>query len=74
MIYDSTQAIADIPGATYTALRARFRKLADVVDVLMAERKAVLDEMRRREVDAKAQLRLGALSEADKAVYRKVLG
>lgn len=73
MRYNSADAIADVSAETYDAIRARFRELGRVIDLVSAERKALHDEMSRREADAKALLRLGALSESAKAVYRRVL-
>lgn len=71
--YDSAQAIADIPGATYDALRARFVALASVVDSVSAERQALASEIRAREKEAEAQLRIGSLTEEQKAVYRAIV-
>ena len=47
--YTSAERIADVPAATYNALRARFRATAKVVDMVSAERKELREEMRRRE-------------------------
>lgn len=71
--YNSADAIADVSGATYNAIKARFRELADVVDAVGAERKVLRDELKRREQEAAIKVRLGALRESDKAVYREVL-
>ena len=71
--YTSADAIADIPGATYDALRGRFHALAKVIDAVGAERQAVLTEMRRRELDVAIKLRMGALSDDDKVLYKSVL-
>lgn len=71
--YDSAQAIADIPGATYDALRARFVDLAKVIDAVGAERQALLTEIRRREAEVAIKLRMGALTEDDKILYKSVL-
>lgn len=71
--YDSAQAIADVPGATYEALRARFVALATVVDVLSAERQALANEIRAREKEAELQLRIGSLTEEQKAIYRNII-
>ena len=71
--YDSSQAIADVPGATYDALRDRFVALAGVVDVLSAERQKLATEIRAREKEAEAALRIGSLTEEQKAVYRAIV-
>lgn len=71
--YDSSQAIADVPGATYDALRDRFVALATVVDVLSAERQKLATEIRAREKEAAAKLRLGTLTEDQKDVYRNII-
>lgn len=71
--YSSANAITDAPGATYDALRVRFKDLAKAVDAIGAERKAIFDEMRRREKEAAIKIRLGALKADDKAMYREVL-
>ncbi|MFA7269918.1 MAG: hypothetical protein WC073_11285 [Sterolibacterium sp.] len=71
--YSSADAIADIPGADYPTLSARFKDTAKVMDVLSAERKALADQMRAREEDAAARLRLGTLTDAEKEVYRQIL-
>ena len=71
--YDSSRAIADIPGAAYDALRDRFAELAKVIDAVGAERQAVLTEMRRREREVAIKLRMGALSADDKILYKSVL-
>lgn len=71
--YDSAEAIADIPGATYDALRDRFFALAKVIDAVGAERQVLLTEIRRRETEVAIKLRMGALSEDDKILYKSVL-
>lgn len=71
--YSSADAIADIPGATYEDLLAKYKALGTVVGMVSAERKALMDEIKLREAEAKAKLRLGNISEADRAVYRGVL-
>ena len=71
--YSSAEAIADIPKATYDALTARFKTLAVVQDVLGAERKALRDEMKRREDEDRIRLRLGALSSDDKATLKTIV-
>lgn len=72
--YTSDRAIADIPGATYDALQARFRALAAVIDLASAERAALWREISRREKDASIEARLSALSEDGRAAARAVLG
>ena len=71
--YTSAEAIADIQGATYDALKDRFAALAKVIDAVGAERHAVLTEMRRREREVAIKLRMGALSDDDKILYKSVL-
>ena len=71
--YTSADAIADIPGATYDALRDRFYALAKVIDAVGSERQAALTEMRRREREVAIKLRMGALSDDDKILYKSVL-
>lgn len=71
--YTSADAVADIPGATYDALRARFSNLAAVIDTVSAERKALWDEIRRREVEVAVKLRLGALTDAQKLEYKAII-
>ena len=71
--YSSAGAIADIPGATYDALRDRFHGLAKVIDAVGAERQALLTEMRCREREVAIKLRMGALSADDKILYKSVL-
>ncbi|MDA8260573.1 MAG: hypothetical protein M0Z99_33900 [Betaproteobacteria bacterium] len=73
MTYSSDLAIADVPGATYDALRGRFSDLATVVDAVSAERKALWDEIRRREVEVAVKLRLGALTDAQKLEYKSII-
>lgn len=73
MIYDSSSAIVDVQATDYAVLTARFKELASVVDLLSAERKAINDEMKRREKEVAIKLRMGALSESDKVLYRGVL-
>lgn len=60
--YTSADAIADIRGATYDVLLARFRALATVQDVLGNERAQIEAEMKKREADARARLKLDALT------------
>lgn len=71
--YTSADAIADMPGATYDTLRARFVVLAGVVDMVSAERKALWDEIRRREKEVAVKLRLGALTEEQKIEYKAII-
>lgn len=71
--YDSAQAIADIKAATYDALRARFVALAAVVDAVGAERQALATEIRAREKEAELKLRMGSLTEEQKAIYRAIV-
>ena len=71
--YSSAEAIRDVAGATFEDLKARFLLLAQVVDMASAERKSIADEIRRREKGAAIALRIGKLTEDDKAVYRKVI-
>lgn len=71
--YTSADAIQDVPGATYPDLQAKFKALAIVMDTLSAERKAIANEMSKRENEAAAKLRLGVLSDAEKVMYRQIL-
>ena len=72
--YDSSTAIADIPGAPYDALKVRFAELAPVVDAVGAERKALNDEIKRREKEARMRSRLGSLlSEEHNAILRAIV-
>jgi len=71
--YNSDDAIRDVEGADYATLKAKFKDLAAVVDILHAERKAAFDEIRKREKEVAIKLRLGTLSEADKVLYRDVI-
>lgn len=71
--FTSAEAIADLSGATYEALRARFADLASVIDAVSAERKALWDEIRRRETEVAVKLRLGALTEAQKQEYKAII-
>lgn len=73
MIYDSTKAIADPKAATYDALTARFRDTAAVMDVLAGERKTLTDEIKAREAEVAAKLRLGTLTADEKLLYQSVL-
>ena len=72
--YDSKQAIADIPAATYDDLKARFAELAGVVDAVSAERHALWVEIQRREKAVKIGLRMGAMDDADKALAVELMG
>lgn len=71
--YSSADAIADIPGASYSDLIARFKSLAAVVSSVGAERKALYDEIAAREKEVAIKLRLGSLSDDDKILYREIL-
>lgn len=71
--YDSTKAIADVSQATLAALKARFKELAGVVDAVGAERKALLDEISRREKEVAIGTRFSTLSDADRAMYKEVV-
>lgn len=71
--YDSTAAIADITRATYVELRRRFVELATVVDMVGAERQALASEMRIREQEAAARIRLGALTADKRVLYQSIL-
>ena len=71
--YNSNEAVPNIPGATYQEIKARFRDLAAVADAVGAERKALNDEIRRREKEAAMRGRLGTLKPDDRALYREVL-
>jgi hypothetical protein len=71
--YNSDDALADPVAADYVTLRDRFVATAKIMDVLAGERKVLADEMRKREKEASIKLRLGTLSEADKALYRDVI-
>ena len=73
MKYDSDNAIRNIAGAPYQVLRQRFRILADVLDLLAAERRALDDEIRRRERAVSAEMRVGALKADDKRVLREII-
>ncbi|MGE5524344.1 MAG: hypothetical protein ACM3SS_11560 [Rhodospirillaceae bacterium] len=72
MIYDSTQAVC-VASATYDALKARFAELAPVEAAVRDERKAIRAELDRRDRDAAARARVGAMSEAEKDALLKVL-
>lgn len=71
--YTSADAIADPLAETYDVLRARFRDLAGVIDVVSAERQALWTEIRRREREVAIQLRLGALTEEQKQEYKAII-
>ncbi len=71
--YSDADAIADIPNALYDVLRARFVVLAGVTDAVGAERKALWDEIDRREKEVAIKLRIGALSAADLVLYQSVI-
>ena len=73
MKYDSDNAVRDVAGAPYQVLRQRFRQLAQVQDVLGAERKALADEIHRRERAVSIEMRVGALTPDDKAVLHKMM-
>lgn len=71
--YTSADAIADVNAASYPELKDRFAQLARVVDAVGAERKALFDEIRRREKEVAIRARLGTLSEADKIMFRDIV-
>lgn len=71
--YDSAEAIADVSVETYETLRARFAALADVVDMVSAERKALWDEILRREQEVAIKLRLGGLTDEQKREYKAII-
>ncbi len=71
--YSSADAIADIPGALYDTLRARFVVLAGVTDAVGAERKALWAEIDRREKEVAAKLRIGALTADELKLYQSVI-
>ena len=71
--YDSKQAIADVSVAPYSALKARFKELAAVVDAVGNERQALDVEIRRRERDAAVQVRVEALTKDGKQALRGAL-
>ncbi len=71
--YSSAEAIANVPGATMPVLRARFRKLANVVDSVGAERQAIHAEMRRRENDGRIQLRLDAMTKPERQAAKTLI-
>lgn len=71
--YNSNEAVPDIPGATYLELKARFKVLAGVVDAVGAERKALNDEIKRREVEAAVQTRVNNLSADGRRALRGVV-
>lgn len=73
MNYSDKEAIADIPGAPYDVLKARFVVLAGVIDVVSAERKALADEIAARENEASIRIRLGALKPDEKDMYQAVI-
>lgn len=72
MRYNSADAL-DLQGATYDQLKTRFRELAQVVDLLSGERKALADEMRRREIEASVNARLGSLSRDGKRAAKAIV-
>ncbi len=71
--YNSADALKDISGAKYQALKDRFAALAAIIDAVGNERQALDVEIKRREKEAAAQIRLGALKKTDRDVYRAVL-
>ena len=71
--YDSSAAIANVAAATYDDLKARFKALVTVLDAVGAERKKLIDEIRKREADAELKLRLGTLTPAEKEIYREII-
>lgn len=71
--YTSAKAILNPQMATYDDLKARFAELAVVVDAVGAERKALHDEIKRREVDAAALARTDRLSRDGKRALRAVV-
>ena len=71
--YDSSAAIANVAAATYDDLKARFKALVTVLDAVGAERKKLIDEIRKREAEAELKLRLGTLTPAEKEIYREII-
>ena len=71
--YTSAAAIPDVGRATFDELKARFVELAGVVDAVGAERKALQDEIRRREAEAAMLIRMAGLNRDGKRVLRAVV-
>lgn len=63
----------DFGALTLVELRAEALRLAGVLDIANAQRKEILRIIERRETEATARQRLGAMTEVQKDALRSVL-